>query len=134
MTLLAPLLLALAAGAVLADGATNVEITINQAARRVTLEQDGGTVALTLDGSVYTLTPSADVTEWQVSLPDGANTEGYVYSAEVFVLPGAGRSITLPANWVSFGCTKHVTLASDPYWVVVQTFPGQGMACSTSGK
>jgi hypothetical protein len=134
MTPLALLLLALASAAVLADGATNVEITINQAARRVALEQNGDAVALTLDGSVYTLTPSANVTDWQVSLPEGANAEGYVYSAEVFVLPGTGYSIALPAEWTGFGCAKQFTLTVDPYWLVVQTFPGQGIACSTSGK
>ena len=134
MTLLAPLLLVLASGAVLADGATNVEITINQAARRVTLEQDGSTVALTLDGSVYVLTPIADVDEWQVSLPDGANPDGYVYSAEVFVLPGSGRSVTLPPDWVGFGCTKQLSLVSNPQWIVVQTFPGNRFACSTASE
>jgi hypothetical protein len=126
------LLLALSAPSVAQD--TVLKFTVHKATERKPLVQTGGQVALTLDGSVYTLTPTADVTTWDVSLPEGANPDGFVYASEVFVLPGAGHSVTLPASWISFNCEKSMTLSASPLWIVVQTFPGDQIACTTSAE
>jgi len=110
---------------------TLVQLTVQRAVERKAAVQTGGEVALTLDSSVYSLTPSQDVTSWDVTLPEGANTAAFVYQAELFFDATPGVNVALPSEWVGFSCQKAFGLAS-PTWLILQSLDDGQIACTTS--
>jgi len=110
---------------------TVLQVVVQRAVERKTAVQTSGEVALTLDGSVYSLTPAQDVTSWDVTLPDGANPAAFVYQAEMFFAAAPGVNVALPAEWVGFSCTKSFELSS-PTWLFLQTLDDGQIACTAT--
>jgi len=130
VVLLETLFLMLAPLLVLAQQ-TNIQVSVSRAVPRAVLEQQGSTVTVELNADAYTLTPTGDIDTWSVTYPAGANQQAFLYTAEVFVMPVAGVTMTLPDEWVDYGCERPLTLGTDPAWIVMQSLPDGRIACST---
>jgi len=112
---------------------TVLQVVVQRAVERKAAVQTAGEVALTLDGSVYSLTPAQDVTSWDVTLPEGANPAAFVYQAELFFDATPGVNVALPAEWVGFSCTRSFELSS-PTWLILQSLEDGQIACTTSAS